>query len=135
MNNKTPVTKEDFYKMTMLTETAFKLKQKSNECYQLMTYCVNIYLSRNKNVNINTTSDLSIDFTWCYILVSWKTKPFDIFGDENNYDNHTLRLTYKEVFGWEHTKEESISAKWGYDYIQTVIDEFKPKENPINYEI
>jgi hypothetical protein len=135
MNDKTLFTKEDFYKMTMLTETSFKLKQESNEFYQLMERAVNIYLIRNKNVNINTISDLSIDFTWSHILVSWKTKQFDIFGDGDNYDNHVLRLTYKEVFGWEHTKEESISTKWGYDYIQTTIDGFKPKPTPINYDI
>lgn len=125
--------------MKMLTDTAFKLNQEAEKYYEKLKMLVHVYIGKTRPELWN--ADYSINFMWDCVEIRWKTErptwgSLEWEADKKNeFDSHYINFSYKEVFGWDQDSTKQISAKWKYDYIDSVIDGFRPKPKELTYDI
>jgi len=137
------MTHEDFLKMHVLTEVAFKLNQEAERYSKSVDWTVRCAVGRLHPELVGVTlHDSHYHLMWDGVIFGYKREK-NVWGfgagEEDNeadkWESHTIRMTYKEVFGWDHDHTKAIDEKWAYEYLHRVMDGFKKQPEYPNYDI
>jgi len=122
----------------MLGEMIYKLQTVKSDLDHQFEIVVRRYITANLPQHARFADQASIDFTWREdgINVSYDYEA-DGFGfmDGPEKRSEYFHLNYKDVFGWEVDFTKGISAKWGFGYIDNLINSFRPQPPAINFDI
>lgn len=135
--------REDLLKMHTLTETAYKLNQEAKRFSDAADWTVRCAVSRlYPALRGQMLHNSRIDLLWDGVLFSYDVERnvwgFGVGEDDteaSRWEKQVIRMTYKEVFGWDHDPTQPIPAKWAYEYLDRVLDGFKPQPKHPNYDI